>query len=511
MRISGYLDSKGLVCGVAVILGLATFSAQAETLTTQITVASDGTAANGSVVWDQQPGISADGRVIVFSSDATNLDDLADNGFDDVYVHFWDDAEKRSTQRISVGHDAEGNPVPGNGDSNHARVSADGRMVVFSSAASNMVENDNNNASDVFVYDRENGTIRRVSLPDTSMLDEEANGRSGGGVISADGKYVAFVSDADNLVADSLDASRNVYLHHIESGETRYIGPHPEGSFSVDDFWFVLDVGDTLAISGSGSQIAYYYRAGISSNDRVRYYDVEQDVTTTIPCPDCSGNIMVRRDTVSMSSDGRYVVFATYHGINGSIGIVYLYDHQSGEVRAVATGGYDGQHSYDQGSIRPQISADGRYLVYTAYSDEYDDDGHHTQDGLVFVEDLKTGNTQCVSVTDSGIPWYSYSWNNALSADGAYVVFGSMSRYLVEDGNWRYDLYRHDRANGLGCTTPLTRDDGGSTVIIIDESVGTDGATDSTSTTGGGGGALGLVGLLGLTMLLLRRRLYIGV
>lgn len=173
----------------------------------------------------------------------------------------------------------------------------------------------------------------------------------------------------------------------------------------------------------------------------------------------------------------------------------------------VGSEGHDVLYDYDQGSTNADTSVDGRHLIYTACSEEYDDDGWHTQDALVFVEDFETGNTQCVSVSDNGTPSRSFSFTNAISADGAYVVFGSMSGYLVEDGNWRYDLYRHDRVNGLGCTTSITRDNGGSTVIIIEDSVGTDGATDSPSTAGGGGGgSAGWAGLLGLACLAWRRR-----
>src|SRR5207244_3314678 len=86
-----------------------------------------------------------------------------------------------------------------------AKISADGRFVAFESDASNLVAGDTNGALDIFVRDRVTGTIERVSA---AQGGSEGNGRSFFPAISADGRFVAFLSDATNLVADDTNGRR---------------------------------------------------------------------------------------------------------------------------------------------------------------------------------------------------------------------------------------------------------------------------------------------------------------
>ena len=122
-----------------------------------------------------------------------------------------------TTTRVSVGPGG----AQGDGDSGGPAVSADGRWAVFSSAASNLVVGDTNGHWDTFVFDQQSGTTTRVSVGPGGIQGNGDSGRSG---ISADGRWVLFSSDASNLVANDTNGSRDVFLRDQQSGTTTRLG-----------------------------------------------------------------------------------------------------------------------------------------------------------------------------------------------------------------------------------------------------------------------------------------------
>jgi hypothetical protein len=156
--------------------------------TERVSVDSSGGEANGGSF---AYAVSADGQVVAFQSDASNLVTHDTNAFQDVFVH---DRSTGITERVSLstsGHQ-------GNSFSEKAYLSRDGRFVAFSSFASNLVHTDLNGVWDVFVHDRAAGTTERVSI-DSSGTEGDLD--SFVSSISADGRFVTFYSTATNLVA----------------------------------------------------------------------------------------------------------------------------------------------------------------------------------------------------------------------------------------------------------------------------------------------------------------------
>jgi hypothetical protein len=149
--------------------------------------------------------ISADGQLVAFSSFATNLVPGDANGWPDVFVH---DRASGITERVSV--DSSGSE--GNGYCDLPAISADGRCVVFDSGATNLVASDTNGHWDAFVHDRSTGITERVSV---DSLGAEGNGHSytNTSSMSADGGFVAFHSDASNLIANDYNATTDVFVH----------------------------------------------------------------------------------------------------------------------------------------------------------------------------------------------------------------------------------------------------------------------------------------------------------
>src|SRR5262249_35179982 len=154
--------------------------------TERVSVDSNGTEANGGSF---ASAISGDGRFVAFESDATNLVADDTNGSQDIFVH---DRQTGTTERVSVSSAAD----QANDFSYKPTISSDGRFVAFWSVATNLVADDTNGFADIFVHDRQTGTTERVSVNSAGV---EADSNSNSPAISADGRFVVFVSLATNL------------------------------------------------------------------------------------------------------------------------------------------------------------------------------------------------------------------------------------------------------------------------------------------------------------------------
>jgi archaellum component FlaF (FlaF/FlaG flagellin family) len=163
--------------------------------------------------------VSADGRYVAFESVSDNLVPGDTNGVDDVFVR---DRQSGQTERVSV--DSSG--VQGNGRSNFPSISADGRYVAFWSLADNLVSGDTNGAYDVFVHDRQSGQTERVSVDSSGA---QANNSSFNPSISGDGRYVAFQSYADDLVPGDTNGFADVFVHDRQSHWTERVSVDSSG------------------------------------------------------------------------------------------------------------------------------------------------------------------------------------------------------------------------------------------------------------------------------------------
>ena len=178
--------------------------------TQRVNVANNKTQANGSSVLDS---MSDDGRYISFTSEANNLVSGDTNKVSDVFVY---DRINQTTERINLAS----NGGQANATSGSSSLSGNGRYVVYQSDASNLVSGDTNKVRDIFVYDRQTKKTQRVDLTTDGT---QSNGDSQSPTISDDGKYVAFESDADNLVSGTTNAEFDVFLRDLNAGTTEKI------------------------------------------------------------------------------------------------------------------------------------------------------------------------------------------------------------------------------------------------------------------------------------------------
>lgn len=179
--------------------------------TTRLSTDSSGTQST-SFSSSDYPSISSDGRYVSFHSDATNLVVGDTNGDDDVFL-------KDTVTGVTIRVSTNSSGVQGNDDStnslNHNFVSSDGRYVVFDSDADNLVTGDTNSTTDVFVKDTVSGAVVRAST-DSSGVESDDGGYNP--TLSSDGRYVAFESYGDDLVAGDTNSATDVFVKDIVTG-----------------------------------------------------------------------------------------------------------------------------------------------------------------------------------------------------------------------------------------------------------------------------------------------------
>src|SRR2546427_76073 len=160
--------------------------------------------------------MSADGRFVVFESAASNLVTNDSNGASDIFLR---DLASGTTTLVSVNTSGSG---VGNGASSNPAITPDARFVVFESAADNLTANDTNGIADVFMRDLETGTTKLVSV----AAHDAAGGTSASHspAITPDGRYIAFVSTATNLVAGVTNTYGEVYVRDMENSTTFWAG-----------------------------------------------------------------------------------------------------------------------------------------------------------------------------------------------------------------------------------------------------------------------------------------------
>ena len=278
----------------------------------------------------------------------------------------------------------------GNNDSVNPSISADGRYVAFMSYASNLVDGDESGFQDVFVYDRETDKIERVSV---SSNGAEGNQSSEYPFISADGRYVAFHSLASNLVDGDTNEEYDVFVHDRQTGKTTRVSVSSTGQ--EGNGWSMFP-----SISADGRLVAFYSVAPylVDFDDRI---DVDVFVHNRLTgvtervgyLPALSIWFFELTEGPSISANGRFVAFKSYVSSSPPRGNVLVYDLKTGQTEQVSVSS-DGQEGNDTSGV-PSISADGRYVAFTSLASNLvsgDNNGWFD----IFVRDRRWGGRMCV-------------------------------------------------------------------------------------------------------------------
>lgn len=320
-------------------------------ITERVSVADNEAQANS---WSESDlAISKDGRYVAFVSMASNLVSGDTNGILDVFVR---DRLLGQTKRVSV--NSNGAQATGDQWSNFGglAISDDGRFVAFTSNVANLVSGDTNEFEDVFVRDLQTGITTRVSV---SSSGAQSNGFSSSSDISGDGHLVLFASNATNLVIGDTNTSSDVFLHNlltrgttrvsVNSNEEQADDSSGEGAMSAD--------GRYVAFSSEAENLAPNYEIWehVYVRDRVTGETTRADVTT-------DGFTMVGwAEAPAISDDGRYVAFEFDSKDDGAPQRwIYVHDHLTGQTIEATKGDFDGERS----PFNPSLSADGRFLAF---------------------------------------------------------------------------------------------------------------------------------------------------
>lgn len=395
--------------------------------------------------------LSRSGRYVVFASEATNLVDGDTNGVADVFVR---DRLAGTTRRASFGPGTrQANAPSGLFEVPMVAVSSDGRYVAFVSLASNLVAGDTNGVADVFVRDVVARTTLRVSV---GPGGRQADFGSFEVAISADGRHIAFGSGATNLVAGDTNGISDVFVRDRLAGVTQRVSVGPGGRQAIDEIgeFFLTDV----SISADGRYVAFTSNAqNLVDRDtngstdvfvRDRLAGVTQRVSVGPGGRQSNGFSF----TADISADGRFVALTSsatnlVDGDTNGSRDVFVRDRLAGTTRRVSLGPATGQANGT--SIGGSMSADGRFVAFTSLATNLVA-GDTNGTGDAFVRDRLAGSTVRVSVGPSGRQGNGDSFAEDVSADGRHVTFSSRASNLVpRDTNARQDVFARDAAGDL--------------------------------------------------------------
>ncbi|WP_161962321.1 TolB family protein [Nocardioides speluncae] len=407
--------------------------------TERVSVATSGAQANNGIT--SEPAISRTGRYVAFHSQAKSLVAGDTNAAYDVFVR---DRRTGSTTRVSVASDGS----EGNRDSLQPSISADGRYVAFRSLAGNLVKGYTDRCHgpcwESYVHDRRSGRTQRVSVDSDGR---EGDGHSAGRPsISPDGRYVAFTSDARNLVADDGNGLEDAFLHNRRTGRTVRVSLSYKGA-EADGHSF------TPVVSRGGQYVAFTSLAsnltpGIGNGTRnVFLLDRAAGSLTRLSVARDGTDADALSERPSISVSGRYVAFSSratnlVAGDHNGLGDVFVYDRVAATTTRASVADDEAEsEAASLTSIVGTLSADARYVAFSSTAGNLvpgDTNGRSD----IFVRDLRRGTTIRVSVGDKGAQGNGASGTHCLSSDGRHVAFGSLATNLVPgDTNTAWDVF----------------------------------------------------------------------
>lgn len=327
-----------------------------------------------------KPALSGDGNFVAFQSVASNLVTGDTNNNVDIFV-------KNTTTKVVERVSTSSTLLQSNNDSASPALSSDGRYVAFSSKATNLVTGDTNSVEDVFVKDRNTGTTTRVSIAADGTT--QGNGISSNPSVSSDGRYVAFLSAADNLVASDTNGMVDLFVKDTQTGAIQRVSIATDGTQGNNHTTSGM-------ISGNGNFVVF---SSTASNLVAGDTNNQSDIFV---------RNLLNNTTTRVSTD-------------------------SSGVQAT------GSHDY-----QPAISNDGRYVVFSSTASNLVAGDTNNQSDI-FIKELATGAIQRVSMSAAGAQSNGPSLISTISGDGHYVVLSSTATNLVAtDTNAKTDVFRAD-------------------------------------------------------------------
>lgn len=374
------------------------------------------------------PAVSADGRWVAFVSEASNLlggDASADtNGVADVFLV--------DTQTSTIRLVSKAGAIAADGASTDVDISADGRFVVFETAATNLIPSDANGpASDIVLYDAQSGELTLVSRRGVAGVQGDAD--SFAPTISSAGTKVAFGSRATNLVGNDTNARADIFVRDVVTGVTTRVSTDGNGRQANNASYdaAIAPTGGHVALSSlasnlvtgdtNGTRDVFLKTLATGKMIRVSISNTERQARSSSGLED-------------ISADGRSVVFSSFaanlvSGDDNNQGDVFVRNRVDGTtLRVSRRGSIDGNDD----SFGASISDDGAYVVFQSKATNLDASTDENGSVSDLFEFRMAGKALVrVSVDGDGGWGDGASYDAAITGDGSVIAFASVATDLV--------------------------------------------------------------------------------
>ena len=412
--------------------------------------------------------ISADGRFALFASAADNLVSSTDASMRLRRINvFLRDRTNHTTSLISLNLAGTGG---GNGDSFPTGISTNGRYALFESSASDLVANDTNNASDVFIRDVMAGTNILVSA---AIIGGSGNGVSRSSVMTPDGRFVSFVSAATNLVVGDTNKIPDVFVRDLQLQTTLLasvgaVSNSASASTSSSESPVITPDGRYVAFNSTASNLV----TGVKTTGEVFVRDLiaGKTIWASTNARSILQSVIGSTNGVSyhqrISGDGQFLAFETSTNTlfaTSSPGVILRYRLQSGMTDIIHTNATATWSAFDD-SCGLDMTPDGRFIVFVANGT-----GGSVSNTVVYEWDAQTGTNVLVSADlNNALPTGGFCDSPVVDASGRYIAFLSSSTNLTSDPlAGAFHLYLRDTqaattrlidldTNGVGVGVALT-------------------------------------------------------
>lgn len=398
--------SQGLVLLVFTVLSF-TLGTKGFSATEVVSVSTGGEPSSFSP--SRNPAVSATGRWVAFDSTSGELASNDRFGARDVFVR---DRLTGETMRASVGIGGEAND-----DSTDPAISADGRFVAFTSSATNLVSSDTNGVSDIFVFDRQTGKTVRVSV---ATGGADANGSSFFPAISGNGRFVAFISSANNLVPEDTNGLDDAFVHDLMTRTTTRVSVRSDGAqaLTAHNFTGPPDLthdGGRIVFTSSASDLVSGDTNGVTSDIFLHDRLAKTTVLASVTAGGAQANAFAADGNIS--EDGNVIAFiSTATNLPGGNGQLHVF------VRDLRTGLVSRARPAATYSYGPRLSADGSRIAMVSKvggASEQVEIVDRTS-GTVFMPARFPNGTDAGNSSGAGV-----------SADGRVAVFAASANGIV--------------------------------------------------------------------------------
>ena len=412
--------------------------------TSLVSINAGGTAAcSAGVSISTPPALSGNGRYVAFASTSTDLVSPSPSAFQHIYRR---DMQTGQTILVSV---SNGN-ISGDNNSDTPVISADGRFIAFTSTSTNLAATDTNAKTDVFLRDCQQNTTSLVSI--NSAGTNSGNSDSTFPVISADGRYVAFMSNASDLVSGDSNGSSDIFrrdmqvngagstvmVSAINGGTTPGNGAAANPSINSTGQFVTFDSAASNLVTGDSNGLGDIFRRDCNTNTTI--------VVTAIDGTSTPGSGSSDTGPAPMSANGQFVLFTSnktnlVSGPSSNSQDIFRRDcNANATVLVSAVNGSTAPGAGGHANIG-QISDDGRFATFdSSYTNLVS--GAVTLAFHIYRRDINLNTTTLLDVSSAGGSGNGDSQIAAMSGDGTQVVFNSNASNLISnDNNLNQDVF----------------------------------------------------------------------